>query len=29
MTMFYQIVTIFIAAVATLLTRFLPFIIKS
>ena len=27
MTMFYQIVTIFIAAVATLLTRFLPFII--
>ena len=27
MTMFYQIVTILIAAVATLLTRFLPFII--
>ena len=27
MTMFYQIVTIFIAAVATLLTRFLPFMI--
>ena len=27
MTVFYQIVTIFIAAVATLLTRFLPFII--